>query len=90
MIITSVFGLMYILNSKTMLVSDDFPYHFVFSREPSADTKFITNPIEIFGSMATHWRIWGGRVSVHYLLQFAFMFGTNFFNIVNSAMFVLL
>lgn len=90
LIIASVFGLMYILNSKTMLVSDDFPYHFVFSREPSANTKFITNPIEIFGSMWTHWQIWGGRVSVHFLLQLAFMFGTNFFNIINSIMFVLL
>ena len=90
MIIISVFGFMYILNSKTMLVSDDFPYHFVFEREPNENTKLITNPLEIFGSMATHWKIWGGRVSVHALLQFTFMIGTNFFNIVNSIMFVLL
>ena len=90
MIIISVFGFMYILNSKTMLVSDDFPYHFIFEREPSENTKLITNPLEIFGSMATHWQIWGGRVSVHALLQFVFMIGNDFFNIVNSLMFVLL
>ena len=90
MIMISVFGFMYILNSKTMLVSDDFPYHFLFAREPNENTKFITNPLEIFGSMATHWKIWGGIVLVHFLLQFAFMIGTNFFNIVNSIMFVLL
>ena len=89
-IILSVFCFMYILNSKTMIVSDDFPYHFVFSREPNANTKFITNPIEIFGSMGTHWITWGGRVSVHFLLQLSFMLGINFFNIVNSIIFVLL
>lgn len=90
LILTSVFGFMYILNSKTMLVSDDYPYHFIFSREPNINTKFITNPIEIFGSMKTHWLVWGGRVVVHYLLQFAFMIGKDFFNIINSIMFVLL
>ena len=89
-ILFSVFCFMYILNSKTMLVSDDFPYHFVFSREPNENTKFITNPIEIFGSMGTHWLTWGGRVSVHYLLQLSFMFGVDFFNIMNSIMFILL
>ena len=90
MIMISVFGFMYILNSKTMLVSDDFPYHFIFQRHPDGNTKLITSPLEIFGSMATHWKIWGGRVSVHALLQLTFMFGTNFFNIINSVMFVLL
>ena len=90
LIVVSVFGFMYILNSKTMLVSDDFPYHFVFQREPDSNTKFVTNPLQIFPSMATHWRIWGGRVVIHALLQFTFMIGNNFFNIVNSIMFVLL
>ena len=90
LILTSVFGFIYILNSKTWLVSDDYPYHFTFSREPNINTKFITNPIEIFGSMKTHWLTWGGRVTVHYLLQFSFMIGVNFFNIINSLMFILL
>lgn len=89
-ILISVFCFMYILNSKTHLVSDDFPYHFVFQRQPDENTKLLTNPLEIFGSMATHWQIWGGRVSVHALLQFTFMIGTDFFNIINSLMFVLL
>lgn len=90
LIVMSVFGFMYILNSKTMLVSDDFPYHFVFQREPDSNTKFLTNPLQIFPSMATHWKIWGGRVVIHALLQFTFMIGNNFFNIVNSIMFALL
>lgn len=90
LIVISVFGFMYILNSKTMLVSDDFPYHFVFQREPNNNTKLLTNPLQIFPSMTTHWKIWGGRVVIHALLQFTFMIGTNFFNIVNSIMFVLL
>lgn len=86
-----IFIFIYILNSKTLLVSDDFPYQFLFTgRSPSNTTKLISNPIDIFISMKNHWFLWGGRVTVHYALQFAFMLGVNFFNLVNSLMFVLL
>lgn len=91
LIIIIIFGLIYILNSKTLLVSDDYAYHFLFAgRTPTNTTKLIANPIDIFISMYNHWNLWGGRVSIHYLLQLTFMFGTNFFNIINSVMFVLL
>lgn len=90
-IIIIVFGLIYILNNKTHLVSDDYIYHFLFAnRTPTDATKLIENPIDIFSSMYNHWHLWGGRLSVHYLLQFVFMFGANIFNIVNSIMFVIL
>lgn len=81
---------MYILNSKTHLAADDYAYHFTFSRMPNEQTKRITNPIQIFPSMANHWKTWGGRVVVHSLLQFCFMIGIPFFNIINSIMFILL
>lgn len=82
---------MFILNTNTLFVSDDYPYHYIFkSRTPSSNSLLITNPLQIFESMASHWNIWGGRVVVHFLLQFCFMIGSNFFNIVNSLMFVLL
>lgn len=89
-IIIFVFNFIYILNDKTTLVLDDYSYHFTFSRVPNEHTKLITNPIEIFGSMANHWKTWGGRVSIHFLLQLVFMFKISIFNIINSIMFILL
>lgn len=91
LILITIFILIYILNNKTMLVSDDYAYHFLFAgRTPTNATKLISNPIDIFISMKNHWKLWGGRVSIHYLLQLAFMLGTNIFNIINSIMFILL
>lgn len=91
LILITIFGLIYILNNKTMLVSDDYPYHFLFEgRTPNNNTRLISNPLEIVTSMKNHWKLWGGRVTVHYLLQLTFMLGTNIFNIINSIMFILL
>lgn len=90
LLIICVFILIYIFNSKTVMVIDDYVYPFKFSRMPNSNTKLISNPIEIFGSMATHWKIWGGRVLSHFLLQLAFFIGLPFLNIFNSLMFVLL
>ena len=91
LILVFVFIFMYLLNMKTMMVSDDYIYHFVFTgRTPTSSTHLVSNPIEIFTSMVNHWHLWGGRVSLHYLLQFTFMFDINIFNIVNSVMFVIL
>lgn len=91
LILIIVFIGIYILNNKTLLVSDDYPYQFIFTgRYPNNNTQLISNPLQIFLSMKNHWLLWGGRVSVHYFLQFAFMLGIPFFNILNSFMFVLL
>ncbi len=90
LVIICVFILIYIFNSKTLLAVDDFVYPFKFSRMPNSNTKLISNPIEIFSSMATHYKIWGGRVVSHFLLQLVFSIGINFFNFFNSIMFVLL
>ena len=90
-ICTLVFIFMLILNNNTTLVTDDFIYQFVFTnRYPQNNTKLITNFFELFISMSNHWRLWGGRVVVHFLLQFSFIIGIWFFNTINSLMFVML
>lgn len=40
--------------------------------------------------MVNHWKTWVGRIVIHFLLQFTFMIGIPFFNIINSIMFILL
>ena len=90
-ILLFVFGFIFVLNHNTEFVTDDFIYQFVFEgRYPSPTTRLLSNPFEIFGSMANHWSMWGGRVTVHFLLQLAFLLGRNFFDVFNSIMFVLL
>ena len=91
LVLLIVFLLMYLLNINTEFVTDDYIYQFVFeNRMPSSSTRWLSNPLDLFVSMANHWRLWGGRVTVHFLLQFAFLLGRNFFDIFNSLMFVIL
>ena len=90
-ILLSVFGFIYVFNHNTEFVTDDFIYQYVFeNRFPTSSSRLLSNPLELFQSMANHWRLWGGRVTVHFLLQFAFLLGRTFFDIFNSIMFVVL
>ena len=91
LVIVLVYTLIYLLNINTQLSLDDFTYHYIYeSRMPTAASRLVTNPIDIFVSMANHWKLWGGRVTIHFLLQLALLLGHNFFNILNSVMFILL
>lgn len=48
-IMVFIFLFIYLLNYKTFLVSDDYPYQFVFTgRVPNNGTKLISNPLDIF------------------------------------------
>ena len=87
----SVFIFLYVFNRNTALITDDYAYQFVFeNRVPTSSTRYLSSVLDLFVSMANHWRLWGGRVVVHFLLQFSFLIGIRFFDIVNSLMFVLL
>ena len=91
LVLLSVFGFMFVLNYNTSMVSDDYIYQFVFeNRMPTSETRRLTNVFQLFPSMANHWRLWGGRVTVHFLLQFCFLMGKGFFNVFNSIMFIVL
>ena len=90
-IIGIIFLLIYILNTKTKFVSDDYIYHFLFTgRTPSENTKLISNIFDIITSMTNHWNLWGGRIFNHASLQFIFMLGKVPFDLINSFMFVFL
>ena len=86
-----IFICMLSLNANTPMLTDDFIYQFVFeSRMPTGSTRRLANIFDIFHGMAIHWKIWGGRVTIHFLLQLAFLIGMNFFNVLNSLMFIAL
>lgn len=90
-VLIAVFIFMFVLNHYTAFVADDYIYQYVFeNRFPTASTRLLSNPLELFGSMANHWRLWGGRVTVHFFLQFAFLLGRDFFDVFNSIMFIVL
>lgn len=91
LVLISVFIFIYIFNYNTEFVTDDYIYQFVFeNRMPTATTKLLSSPLDIFTSMVNHWQLWGGRVSVHFLLQLAFLLGKTFFNFFNTLMFIAL
>ena len=91
LILLIIFCFIFVLNHNTEFVTDDYIYQFVFeNRFPTPTTRLLSNPLDIFVSMANHWRLWGGRVTVHFLLQFAFLLGRNFFDVFNSIMYLVL
>lgn len=89
-ILVLVFFLIFLLNNKTLFVSDDYIYHYVFdSRIPIKSTRRVKTLVDVVKSMKSHYYLWGGRIVCHFFLQIVFIFGKTVFNIFNSLMFLI-
>ena len=84
-ILLSVFVLMFILNSFTLYCCDDFEYKYSF-----ATGERISSLKDIAVSMAAHAYTMNGRLFAHGLVQVFDALPKVIFNIINSAMFILL
>ena len=86
-----IWCIMFLLNRMTVYYADDFAYQYVFTNGPM---KTADNPVdsfkEIFESMKAHYFYTNGRVVTHSIVQFFMWMGKPVFNILNSAVYVLL
>lgn len=81
----------YRLNVKTLFVSDDFRYHFIYEDfMPGDSVRRIQSLRDIAESMWNHYFLWGGRIPAHALAQLFLMWGKPVFNLINTMMYVLL
>ncbi len=80
------FGLMWFFNSQTPLAADDFDYKFIFGTESTP----VSSIWDIFKSMKAHYYIMNGRIVLHFFVQLFILLGKPVFNVVNSAMYILL
>ncbi len=78
-IFTAVFSVMFILNSYTPLLSDDFVYAFSFR-----DNSRIEKISDIFPSMAAHRIYTNGRVFSHFFVQLLMLMPKTLFNVINA------
>lgn len=84
LILMGIFISIFILNALTPLIADDYSYSFGKNGEK------ITNLLDIITSQINHYFTWGGRSVAHSLAQFFLMFPKYIFNLLNSAIYVVL
>ena len=84
LILVGIFISIFILNALTPLIADDYSYSF------GKNGERITNLLDIITSQINHYFTWGGRSIAHSLAQFFLMFPKWIFNLLNSAIYVVL
>ena len=78
-------GVMFLLNSHTPLMMDDYDYSFSW-----ATGERLSGLGDVIASQAAHYRIWGGRSVVHTAAQLFLMGDKAAFDIANTLMYLLL
>lgn len=99
----SIFAAMYITNKSTPFAADDFLYHYIHTRneddpnypEIICEADFHINGrvqsiSDIVKSMKAHYYTMNGRLFLHSLVQLMLLWGKQYFNFINSAMYVAL
>lgn len=89
--IVLVFALMWVLNSMLPYISDDMHFKFIWIKfEVSEGDGLVTNLKDILISIKNYYSLSGGRALLHFLCYLFVYLPKWIFNILNSAMFVLL
>lgn len=87
----SIFLLIYVLNHFTLYTSDDYVYHFIYQDSmPTGNEQPIRNLMDLITSQVTHWRVWNGRFTAHSIVQTFMQFHKEYFNVLNSIIFLML
>lgn len=87
----SIFLLIYVLNHFTLYTSDDFVYHFIYKDSmPTGNEQPISNLMDLITSQVTHWQVWNGRFTAHSIVQVFMQFHKEYFNVLNSFIFLML
>ena len=84
LIYCGMFAIMYICNSMTPFMADDFGYHFIVGTN-----QRVENVWQIIPSMAAHARMINGRLIPHSVVQMFVLLPKYVFDLVNSGMFCL-
>ncbi len=87
-----IYAIYFFLNRKTAFLNDDYTYRLVFEYwRVSADPVKVSSLHDIYISMTNHYKLWGGRIPVHTVIQLLlWLVDKKIFDIINSMMVVLL
>ncbi len=85
------FLMMFLMNSNTPYVAEDFDYHYIFADDGRKVTDVLVGSFaDIITSMKAHYRTMNGRVITHAIVQLIMMIENKpLFNVINSLIYVL-
>ncbi len=85
------FALMFLMNSNTPYVAEDFDYHYIFADDGRKVTETLVSSVgDIITSMKAHYYTMNGRIITHSLVQLIMMLENKpLFNVLNSLVYVL-
>lgn len=96
----AIFAGMYAANKNTPFAADDYAYHYIYTMEEDPDYKSsngffqtgerVQSISDIILSMKAHYYTMNGRLVLHFLVQLMLLLGKQYFNVINSAMYVAL
>lgn len=81
-ILTLIFIMMFILNTLTPLLADDYSYSFNLNHEK------VSSLLDVFNYQVWHYFNWGGRIVAHSLAQIWLMLPKIVFNVLNTLVYV--
>ena len=85
-----LFAVMWLFNSMTPLLADDFDYLYIFHNSLEESTQRVTQVSDIVVSMRNHYQWFNGRLPDHFIAQLMLMVGKPVFNVLNAVMYLLL
>lgn len=85
------FFLMFLMNTSTPYVAEDFDYHYIFADDGRKVTdERISSVSDIVTSMKAHYKTMNGRIITHAIVQMIMLIDKKaVFNVANSVMYVL-
>lgn len=89
LICACTFGVMLLLNQRTVYTADDYMYHFFWEgAKPGPSTRLLSGIFDLPGSLWNHYLGFNGRVVSHALVMFFMLFDKMVFNVCNSLMYL--
>ena len=90
LVILALFGLFYLLNTRTVLLWDDLDYSFISTGAGTYGDR-LESVGDVVQSQITFRETWGGRNVVHFIAQFFLMLGDKrIFDICNSLVYMIM
>lgn len=75
LICVCTFGVMLLLNQRTVYTADDYMYHFFWEgAKPGPSTRLLSGIFDLPGSLWNHYLGFNGRVVSHALVMFFMLF----------------
>ena len=87
-----MFVMIFVLNKRTLYISDDFLYRFEFRPGMASNVELepVNGFLSLLRSQYYHYSLWNGRFVAHTIVQFFMQFDKWVFNVFNTIVYLVL